>query len=66
MPTGPVRLADSVNLEEYSLVMSEIDALVRAICEAANIKHLKTLTTMYREPGKTFLREENAEVSLFE
>jgi len=66
MPTGPVMLAGNVNLEEYSLVMSEIDALVGAICEAANIKHLKTLATMYREPGKTFLREENAEVSLFE
>jgi hypothetical protein len=66
MPREPVMLSGRSDLEEYRLVMSEIDALVKAVCEAAKFRNLKSLTMMYREPGKSYLREQNAEASLFE
>jgi len=66
MPKEPVMLSGRSDLQEYRLVMSEIDDIVKAICEAAEFKNLKTLTLMYREPGKSYLREQNAAASLFE
>jgi hypothetical protein len=41
--------------------MREIDALVRAIFEAADIKYISHFIARYREPGKTYLEKENAE-----
>jgi hypothetical protein len=54
------------DVKEYSLEMSKIDAFVKAIYEAAHLKMPKHRMTMYREPGKSYLREQNAEACLFE
>jgi hypothetical protein len=54
------------DVKEYSLEMSKIDAFVKAIHDAAHHKMPKHRITMYREPGKAYLWEQNAEASLFE
>jgi hypothetical protein len=46
----------------YNLAVGEIDSLVKAICKAANI-NAKVFTMDYQEPGRTYLRHENAEAS---
>jgi hypothetical protein len=59
MVKAPVSAASKA--KEFNLEMSEIDKLVRAICETADIKNMAPLTAMYREPGKTYHKKENAE-----
>jgi hypothetical protein len=66
MTKEPSILAGPSDLVEYTLIMSEIDVLVKAICGAASIRNLGLLATTYREPGRSYLREQNAEASLFE
>ena len=46
----------------YNLAVGEINSLVKAICKAANI-NAKVFTMDYQEPGRTYLRHENAEAS---
>ena len=59
MPKDPV--IPNSKAKEFNLEMSEIDALVKAICEAAEIKYIGQLIARYGEPGKTYLKKENAE-----
>jgi hypothetical protein len=42
----------------YNLSVGEIDSLVKAICEAANI-NAKAFTMRYEEPARTYLKHEN-------
>ena len=61
MPKGPVMPTGKTQPKEFSLETSEIDTLVRAVCEAASIAIMNHLIATYREPGKTYLKQENAE-----
>ena len=59
MPKGPVTSGSKA--KHFNLEMREIDAIVRAVFEAAGIKYISHLIAMYRDPGKTYLEKENAE-----
>jgi hypothetical protein len=60
----PTIRAQGGSVPAYNLWVGEIDSLVKAICEAANID-AKAFTMRYGEPGRTYLGYENAETSLF-
>jgi hypothetical protein len=54
------------NVPKYQLFVADADAMVKAICDASSI-NAKAFTSKYQqEPGKTFLRHENAETGLFQ
>jgi hypothetical protein len=62
MPKDQVMLTGKPQPKEFSLEMSEIDTLIRAIYNAAGITIIMShLIAKYREPGKTYLKQENAE-----
>jgi hypothetical protein len=59
--TGDSTMLKGTTPKDFRLNMNEIDTLVRAICDAAGITIMGHLIATYREPGKTYLKKENAE-----